>query len=565
MKIFTNVTNGIRPRQKEYIKALNCIAGEDKEILADVADNNVLTARRLIAEHTTYPVTVYKSYGKDKPLTFEGSDEAEEYVEHCPGLDYYLKKQALTEDADTGLFIFDGENDDVFTDILSMVIQGKTSVVIMSKTGESHVVKNIDELKALIGWRSKSHVYMDGYVPKEKYDPAIRACVPSKDMADHLIQNPVPKKQLIEIIVNAPVDIYIKMLFCRNMMSTDGILSELADEAVNVMKGRTCRDGLLAYKLYQKVRENTFTYYYDELQRAINSLVYVDELRDVFLTGAVELDEYEGDSYNRNKKFDIKKDEKTPVRSREGLERYMFRDDYYTERWGFGCSTYWYEAEKWCNSGDGEMNMSYIYTVTIDDAKEKDFLEQKPGRTPAVVMFFDKSVYKQRLVVDSETNDERLPSLFYRGKCMTPLPIPFMPGDVLEIDCLPFLDKIRVVLLEVNDDPCGSVILYTNEDDLWERGILDRDFGFGFYRPRLSCYYRLKKYEEKPVSEKERKSWSYIVDIDSPKKKEMMKMVSEYIGHDPVKGSRMAGMMFEVKKAGLTDEELKSLLGGDAK
>ena len=42
-------------------------------------------------------------------------------------------------------------------------------------------------------------------------------------------------------------------------------------------------------------------------------------------------------------------------------------------------------------------------------------------------------------------------------------------------------------------------------------------------------------------------------------------MVSEYIGHDPVKGSRLAGMMFEVKKAGLTDEELKSLVGGDAK
>ena len=211
------------------------------------------------------------------------------------------------------------------------------------------------------------------------------------------------------------------------------------------------------------------------------------------------------------------------------------------------------------------MNMSYIYTVTIDDAKEQDFPEQKPGRTPAVVMFFDKSVYKQRLVVDSETNDERLPSLFYRGKCITPLPIPFMPGDVLEIDCLPFLDKIRVVLLEVNDDTCGSVILYTNENDLWERGILDRDFGFGFYRPRLSCYYRLKKYEEKPVSEKERKSWSYLVSNDSPQKKEPMKMVSEYIGHDPVKGSRMAGMMFGVKKAGLTDEELKSLLGGDAK
>ena len=70
MNIFTNVTNGIRPRQKEYLQALNDIAGEDKEILADVADNNVLTARRLIAEHTTYPVTVYKSYGGEKPLTF---------------------------------------------------------------------------------------------------------------------------------------------------------------------------------------------------------------------------------------------------------------------------------------------------------------------------------------------------------------------------------------------------------------------------------------------------------------------------------------------------------------
>ena len=91
---------------------------------------------------------------------------------------------------------------------------------------------------------------------------------------------------------------------------------------------------------------------------------------------------------------------------------------------------------------------------------------------------------------------------------------------------------------------------------------MDRDFGFGFYRPKLSCYYRLKKYEEKPISEKERKSWSYFVNNDSDQKKEMMNMVSEYIGHDPVKGKRLAWKIYEVKKAGLTDEELKELMRG---
>ena len=561
MKIITNVTNGIRPRQKEYLQALKGIDGEKKEILADGADYNALTARRLIAEHTTYPVAVY-TFWKEKMLTFEGADETEEHTQYCPGMEYYIKKQAMTEDADMGLFIFDGEDDNVFTDILSLVLQDKTSLVIMHKTGESHDVKTIEDLKALIGWRSKRKVYMDGYVPKEKYDPAIRACVPSKEMADHLILNPVPKKQLIELIVNAPVDIYIKKMFCENMIVTDDFLTELANEAANVIKEGICKDGMLAYKLFQKIRENTFKYFYDELCKAVNALVNIDESRDVFMTGAVELKEYEGDSYTKQKKFDINKEEKIPVRSREGVERSICYDEYYSERWAMGFGTYWYEAEKWSDNSDGEMNISYIYTFTIDKDKEEDLLEQNPGRTPAVAMFFEKSVYKQRLNVDSETVDESLPSLFFRGKRISPLSIPFKPGDVLMIDCLPFLKKIRVVLLEVNDDDCGHVILYTNEDDLWERGILDRDFGFGFYRPKLSCYYRLKKYEEKPISEKERKSWSYFVNNDSDQKKEMMNMVSEYIGHDPVKGKRLAWKIYEVKKAGLTDEELKELMRG---
>ena len=42
-------------------------------------------------------------------------------------------------------------------------------------------------------------------------------------------------------------------------------------------------------------------------------------------------------------------------------------------------------------------------------------------------------------------------------------------------------------------------------------------------------------------------------------------MVSDHIGHNPVKGSSLADEMYKVKKGGLTDDELADLVGGGEK
>ena len=65
--------------------------------------------------------------------------------------------------------------------------------------------------------------------------PYVRVCL-LKKWLNIIYKTPVSKNQFIVIIVNAPVDIYIIMLFCRNMPGTDDFLTELADEVANVMQ-----------------------------------------------------------------------------------------------------------------------------------------------------------------------------------------------------------------------------------------------------------------------------------------------------------------------------------------
>ena len=65
--------------------------------------------------------------------------------------------------------------------------------------------------------------------------PYVRVCL-LKKLLNIIYKTPVSKNQFIVIIVNAPVDIHIIMLFCRNMPGTDDFLTELADEVANVMQ-----------------------------------------------------------------------------------------------------------------------------------------------------------------------------------------------------------------------------------------------------------------------------------------------------------------------------------------
>lgn len=176
----------------------------------------------------------------------------------------------------------------------------------------------------------------------------------------------------------------------------------------------------------------------------------------------------------------------------------------------------WTEITKWIPVGEGKMKDVYTYTFVGNEIH-----------------------YFKRI--------GNLPRDSYRGYKSSldlNLPIPFKPGDIVTLNCLPFRPVKQAVLLEVdNRDCCGVQILYPRKnkitgDIVWETGALKHGDGWEGYFPMLSSLYRLSKYEgelsgeerilkdvQKLIYQNEetgRKLWKYILKT-APDEEELLK------------------------------------------
>ena len=181
---------------------------------------------------------------------------------------------------------------------------------------------------------------------------------------------------------------------------------------------------------------------------------------------------------------------------------------------------YWTKITKWIPIGEGKMKDAYTYT------------------------FVDNEIHYFRRIV----NPPRKRFRWHRSSLDLNLPIPFKPGDIVTLNCLPFRPVKQAVLLEVdNRDCCGVQILYPRKnkitgDIVWETGALKHGDGWEGYFPMLSSLYRLSKYEGELSGEKRilkdvqkliyqneetgRKLWKYILKT-APDKEELLKYLEK--------------------------------------
>lgn len=133
----------------------------------------------------------------------------------------------------------------------------------------------------------------------------------------------------------------------------------------------------------------------------------------------------------------------------------------------------WTELTKWIPVCDGKMKEVYSYTFVGNEI-----------------------YYFKRL---GETRRDRFEG--YKSGLDLNLPIPFKPGDIVTLNCLPFRPVKHAVLLEVeNRDCCGVQMLYRlkeekNGKSSLETGALKHGHGWERFFPMLSSLYRLSKYE----------------------------------------------------------------------
>ena len=569
VKIFTAVSEGIKNHKKEYMRALEKLAKKNDTFLIDAADKNTYTARQLILKTKRFKVTLYCA--RHDEIKYDEQREELLSIFGAPGERLFEKKRSLARDADAGLFLWYRYDYNICTDILSLIVQGKPVTVIDSYTGKSRVIKSIDDLieEKSNRYDDNRYVCMNGFLNKKDYNAVIETFIPSREMADFLKNNPVTKKQVIDIIINAPVSIEKKANFFYALEQMDDCdkCRELINVVHEILKKNGTGGDINVYQIYQTIKENRFGYHLEETKRAIHELENVKQ-SEVLLIHTMEYPKYSGIDGGLDAEDS---DETIPVWSRNGVKKYMFFDEYYTERWGYEFETYWYEAVKWTAQAYEKRGMpvkSYRYIFRYDDYKETDdYTFNDHAVAPATVMFFDKCVLKSNINVPEEAAQEDEPVPYAGNRNMDPLPIPFKPGDVLGIDCTPFLPHTYVLLLDPDNEGKNiAQILYLDECGLWQRGVLDRDFGFGYYRPRLSCFYRLVRYKGPMTVEElpEDTQKKFFGKPRLPERGNILKRVSEYIHENPGRGSELAEKMFSVKKGGLSDDELLDMIGGKA-
>ncbi len=193
---------------------------------------------------------------------------------------------------------------------------------------------------------------------------------------------------------------------------------------------------------------------------------------------------------------------------------------------------YWYDIIKWIKNDEGK----YVDVCSYIFIKDE-------------ISFVDIDNYPAK---DDDFSDIR--SAPWNNSGLN-LPVPFKPGDVLQINGFPFGPKVNIVILEVGDnmDCCCLQALSKGDDGLWYTGsVKHNSIGYRGVFPCISPLYTATTLL-RPVDEND----------------QMLFKVQEFIGDDPRKGSRLWNTINNYsntdtppvyEKGELSDEELLDLL-----
>lgn len=182
----------------------------------------------------------------------------------------------------------------------------------------------------------------------------------------------------------------------------------------------------------------------------------------------------------------------------------------------------WFIVEKWCKNEEGKLEKSICFDVM---------------GTGEVIRFHGDNLVKK-------------PEYFPFDK-LPNLPVPFKVGDIVTLDCRPYLPKRLGVILEIGDNRgcCSRQCLYINRKGRIDVGTLIHNstfFDFHYWESAMSPLYRIEKFQGK-IKEKDC----------------ILKMVSDYINENEELGSGLWNFVADSPyhyKEGLPKKFLKSEL-----
>jgi len=238
-----------------------------------------------------------------------------------------------------------------------------------------------------------------------------------------LINNPLKSDIIDKCKLNKELSDYMKLDYI-NITKWNLIDIIISSPEISIEEKIDIFKSLLEYDKYEENMdeinyENSFKYYYDNLLYIFNELKNIKE-DELLIVNTMIYDPYDSDSQSINT-WDY-----FPAKSYTEAIQYINENFQYIEEYG------WFEIDKWVHNNKFERVYNYIFIG-------------------------NKLVY-----VSSEDNKFQ----GYKNDIMNP--IPFHPGDIVDIDITPFEEKQQVLLIEVdNSDYYGIQCLYKDKSGLY--------------------------------------------------------------------------------------------------
>ena len=403
------------------------------------------------------------------------------------------------------MIVWNGKDTDAFLKILESIERGWETEV-STEDGTTKTVSTFADVRGLLPPRNE-HTE----ITRQEYEEILRVFMPSREMREHLMKKKIRRYQVMELMLGAPVSLETKAEYCQKLMCRDDPFHAALDEITGYLSGSD-------YETETKIEmlkwhfEQSFTAHYLSIQNALNEL----ELKsgEIFLLREAWYDEdFLEDNESRSS---------LPLLSLDAALRYI-RGEMREESWNEDTEC-WTKLEKWGPGENGEMEHLYTYYLIRDE-----------------IILYD------RVVRDS--NEHWLWHTDYCDYAASHydlnLPIPFQPGDIVEVNCLPFAPVKHVLLLEVGSDCCGVSALFRREDGKWDTGALKHGHCWHSYRPMLSPLYRIKSHNKEALFRDESPLWK----------------VQAYIAGDAEKGKSIWEAFYNSWCDGLEESNMISLIG----
>ena len=354
------------------------------------------------------------------------------------------------------MLFWNGKDMDAFLVILESVERGR-EIEVSTGNGAAKTVSTFDDVRALLPPRNE-HTE----ISRQEYEEILRVFMPSLEMREYMLNQKINRYQVMDLMLGAPVSLETKAEYCRALMCRDDPFHSALDEITGFLSGPDYKTEVKIEMLKWHFAQS-FAARYLSIRNALDAL----ELKSgelLLLREAWYDEDFSEDNESRSS---------LPLLSLDAALRYI-RDEMKEEAWDSETEC-WTKLEKWGPGENGEMEHLYTYYLIRDEIVFFEKLERDPRehwfwRTAD----FDYSFDSQNLN----------------------LPIPYQPGDIVEVNCLPFAPVKHVLLLEVGSDCCGVSALFRREDGKWDTGALKHGHCWQSYRPMLSPLYRIKSHND---------------------------------------------------------------------